>query len=507
MPRVLRLALFATIAGCGFVGIVAAPFAPAAQAQTAAGTGAVSVIRARGVVNPTLAHFVVRSIDQAELDRARAVVLELDTPGGLDSSMRQIIQRVLASSVPVVVYVSPPGGRAGSAGVYIAYAAHVAAMAPNTNIGSATPVAMGEDGEKQMSPEMRAKVTNDAAAYIRSLAEQRGRNGEWAEKAVREGANITAQEALALGVVDVVAADVNDLLRQIDGRTVQTTGGPVTLQTDDAPVQRVEMGFVDALLHVISDPTIAYLLLSLGTMGLFFELSNPGSILPGTVGGICLLLGFYALGALPVNYAGLLLMGFALLLFVVDLFAPTHGILTVGGLVAFLLGSLMLFNVPEAAPWLNLSLWTILSVTGLMGVFFLVAARLVARSMRSKPAVGREALIGQVGRARTALGQNGMVWVDGALWEATAEGGPVAAGERIEVVDVDGLRLRVRPVLDDGATLPPERLIHERRDPSAAPTSSAAPDPRVGAETGKLPTSPASLPSAASGSGAGGEGR
>ena len=446
MARVVRLVLFATIAGSGLLGLLAAPFAASAQAQaTTVAPGSVAVVRARGVVNPTLAHFIGRSIDQAEVDRATTVVIELDTPGGLDSSMRQIIQRILASNVPVVVYVSPPGARAGSAGVYIAYAAHVAAMAPNTNIGSATPVAMGEDGEKQMSPEMRAKVNNDAAAYIRSLAEQRGRNADWAEKAVREGANVTAQQALGLGVIDVIAADVPDLLRQIDGKTVATASGQVAVQAANAPVERVEMGVVDAFLHAISDPTIAYILLSLGTMGLFFELSNPGTLFPGTIGAICLLLGFYALGTLPVNWAGLLLMALALLLFVVDIFAPTHGILTIGGLVAFLLGSLMLFNVPEAASWLSLSLWTILTVTGLMGGFFLAIARLVARSMKQQPAVGREALIGQLGRARTPLNPEGMIWLDGALWKATTDGDPVPAGERVEVLEVDGLQLRVRP--------------------------------------------------------------
>jgi membrane-bound serine protease (ClpP class) len=411
-------------------------------------------VSARGIVNPTLAHYVTRSIDQAERDGAGAVVIALDTPGGLDSSMRQIIQRILAAQVPVVVYVAPPGARAGSAGVYVTYAAHVAAMAPNTNIGSATPVAMGEGGEQQMSPEMRAKVTNDATAYIRSLAEQRGRNADWAEKAVREGANITAQEALSTGVVDIIAADVPDLLRQLDGRTVTTAAGPVTLRTGDAPVQRIEMGLVDAFLHAISDPTIAYILLSLGTMGLFFELSNPGSVLPGTVGGICLLLGFYALGALPVNYAGLLLMAFALLLFVIDVFTPTHGVLTVGGLVSFLLGSLMLFNVPEAAPWLSVSLWTIGGVTGIMAAFFLVVARLVARSQHLKAVTGREGLIGQIGRAKSVLDPDGMVFVGGALWEATVVDGPVPTGARVEIVDVEGLHLLVRPVHDPATASP-----------------------------------------------------
>lgn len=428
----------------GLFGLVGSAVAPTATAQGV--VGGVADVRARGVINPSLAHYLVRAIDQAEQDGRAAVVIEIDTPGGLDSSMRQIIQRILASSVPVVLYVSPPGSRAASAGVYITYSAHVSAMAPNTNIGSATPVAMGENGEQQMSPEMRAKVTNDAVAYIRSLAEQRGRNADWGEKAVREGANVTAQEAARTGVVDLVANDLDDLLRQVDGRTVTTAKGPVTLRTAGAPVERIEMGLVDELLHAIGDPTIAYILISLGTMGMFFELSNPGSILPGVAGGICLLLGFYALGTLPVNYAGLALIGFAFLLFVVDVFAPSHGILTLGGLVSFVLGSLLLFNVPEAAPWIGLSLWTILAVTAVMGGFFVIVAQLVARSHGLKPAVGREALIGQVGRAKTALAPDGMVWVESALWEATAEGGEVPVGARVEVTAVDGLHLLVRPV-------------------------------------------------------------
>src|SRR4051812_36548094 len=435
LVRTIRLSVCVSIVVLGLVGLTGLGIAPPVEAQATAGS--IMDVRARGIVNPTLAQYLSRTIDQAEQDGAPALVIEMDTPGGLDSSMRQIIQRILASRVPVVVYVSPPGSRAGSAGVYITYAAHVAAMAPNTNIGSATPVSMGESGEQQMSPEMRAKVTNDAVAYIRSLAEQRGGNADWAEKAVREGANVTAQEAVKTGVVDLMANDVDDLLRQVDGRTVATAGGPVTLHTAGAPVQRVEMGLVDELLHAISDPTIAYILISLGTMGMFFELSSPGAILPGVAGGICLLLGFYALGTLPVNYAGLLLMGFALLLFVVDVFAPTHGVLTLGGLISFVLGSLLLFNVPEAAPWLGLSLWTIVWVTAIMAGFFVIVAQLVARSHGLKPAVGREALIGQIGRAKTELTPDGMVWVESAFWEATAQSGTIAAGERVEVVSLE----------------------------------------------------------------------
>ncbi len=454
--RVVRLILFSMLLLAGFasslVGAWVPPAgaqatAPAAPVEPTANASTVRVIEARGVINPTLAHYVDRSIVQAEQDGVAIVVVQLDTPGGLDTSMRQIIQRILAARVPVVVYVGPAGGRAGSAGVYITYAAHVAAMAPNTNIGSATPVAMGEGGEQQMSPEMRAKVNNDATAFIRSLAEQHNRNGDWAEQAVRQGANVTAQEALRLGIVDIVAADVPDLMRQLDGRTVTTVAGPVTLHTGALSVERVQMGYVDALLHAISDPTIAYILLSLGTMGLFFELSNPGSVLPGMVGGICLLLGFYALGTLPVNYAGVLLMGFALLLFTVDVFAPTHGVLSTGGLISFILGSLLLFNVPEFGPWLGVSFWTIGGVSTVMAGFFVVVARLVARSQDAQVTTGREGLIGATGEARSALDPGGMVFVDGALWDATAIGGQVAAGERVEVLALEGLRLTVRGVL------------------------------------------------------------
>jgi membrane-bound serine protease (ClpP class) len=439
--RRLGFVLSALMLSLGVLGLIAGLVARPAEAQTS--QPFVEVVSARGIINPSLAHYLARAIDQAEQDQAVALVVEMDTPGGLDTSLREIIQRVLASHVPVMVYVAPPGSRAASAGVYITYAAHVAAMAPNTNIGSATPVSMGEGGEQQMSPEMRAKVTNDAIAYIHSLAEERGRNGDWAEQAVRDGANVPASQALQLGVVDIVAADIDDLLRQADGRTVQTAAGAVVLHTAGLPTQRTEMGLVDGFLHAISDPTIAYILISLGTMGMFFELANPGSILPGVAGGICLLLGFYALGTLPVNYAGLLLMGFAALLFVVDTFAPTHGILSVGGLISFLLGSLLLFNVPGAEAWVSVSIWTIVLVTLSMGVFFLLIARLVTRSYKLQPVSGREGLIGRRGVARTALEPSGMVFVDGALWTATSTSGPIEKGAPVEVLGLDGLHLQV----------------------------------------------------------------
>jgi len=306
---------------------------------------------------------------------------------------------------------------------------------------------------------MRAKITNDAAAYLRSLAERRGRNADWAERAVREAVNVTEQEALRQGIVNVVATDVADLLRQVDGTTVETVAGSVQLQTAQSPIRRFEMSWVEAFLHAISDPTIAYLLLSLGTMGLFLELSNPGSILPGVVGGICLLLGFYALGTLPVNYAGLALMGFALVLFGVDLFAPSHGILTVGGVIAFVLGSLLLFNVPEAGPWLRVSMWVIAAVSVAMSLFFAGMVALAARGLRRKVVTGREGLVGQVGLVRSALDPDGTVFVDGALWEATAADGPILRGERVVVDAVDGLLLLVHPAPDVGMTEPDGREL------------------------------------------------
>ena len=404
----------------------------------------VAVIPLRGIINPAAASFVERAIGHAEESGATAIVIEMDTPGGLDSSMRAIIQRIIASKVAVIVYVSPPGARAGSAGVYITYAAHIAAMAPSTNIGSAHPVAIGDTGEQQISSTMQEKVTNDAVAYIKGLAQSRGRNAEWAEKAVRESVNITSQEALDLNVINVIADDLPTLLDKVDGMTVQLASGKTTLKTKGLPVQRLEMSPLETLLHVISDPTIAYILLSLGTMGLIFELSNPGAILPGVVGGICLLFALYGLGTLPINVAGLLLIAFAFLLFVADIFAPTHGILTAGGTVSFVLGSMMLINTRDA-PFLAISTSAIVAVTLTLTAFFAFVVGAVVRSRRRRPSTGLESLVGQVGTAKTVLNPGGMVFLDGTLWKAISEAGTIAEGELVEVVRPQGLTLVVRP--------------------------------------------------------------
>jgi membrane-bound serine protease (ClpP class) len=430
----------------------------------------------RGIINPVLAEYVGRVIDQAEQRNAAAVVLQLDTPGGLDGSMRQIIQRILASRVPVIVYVAPAGARAGSAGVYITYSAHVAAMAPNTNIGSATPVMMGEGGESKVSPEMRAKINNDAVAYIKSLAEQRGRNVEWAERAVVEGVNVPASEAAQLRVVDFVAADLREVLAKSHGRTVETASGPLVLEIAEAPLETVEMTAVERFLHVISDPTIAYILLSLGSLGLMLELYNPGQFLPGIVGVLCLLLAFYALGTLPVNYAALLLIGFGFLLFIADVLSPTHGILTTGGVISFVLGSLMLFNSADGAPFLQVSLAAIATMTAILLGFFVLVVGAVARSRRRKVTTGREGMVGEIAEVRTRLDPTGFVHVESELWRARTVGRPVEPGEQVRVVGLDGLLAMVEPLLAEPPALPsPPPRPQTVSEPGLAVTTKAAP--------------------------------
>lgn len=315
----------------------------AAAAQGPEAPRPVHVVRLEGVIAPSAVQFITTSLQQAQRDRAVALVIELDTPGGLDVSMRAIIKEIMASEVPIVVYVSPSGARAASAGAFLTLAAHVAAMAPGTNIGAAHPVSMGGEMDKEMA----RKVTNDAAAYIRSIAEKRGRNVKWAEDAVRKSVSATEKEALRLGVIDLVSERLDDLLAKLDGRRVEVPSGPVTLRTKGAPLVRIEPSFRDRVLRVISDPTIAYILLLLGLAGLYFEFSTPGAILPGILGGIFLILAFYAFQTLPINYAGLLLILLAVVLFIAEAMVVSHGILTMGGVVSMLLGSIMLIDSPD----------------------------------------------------------------------------------------------------------------------------------------------------------------
>ncbi len=400
----------------------------------------VYVARVEGIIAPSLGDFFVSTIRKAEDGGAHAIIFELDTPGGLDTSMRVIIKEILRSPTPVIIYVSPSGARAASAGAFITIAAHVAAMAPGTNIGAAHPVQMG-GGETD--EEMTKKIENDAAAYIRGLAERRGRNATWAEDAVRKSVSATATEALNLKVIDLVAANRADLLAKIDGRTVETGAGKITLKTKTARIVEIEMGLRDKVLSVISNPTIAYILLILGMAGLYFELSTPGAILPGVLGGICLILAFYAFHTLPINYAGLLLIILGLILFIAEVKVVSHGILTIGGIVAMILGSLMLIDSP--APFLQISLSAILGVTAATTAFFVFAIGAVFRAHRRQPATGREGLLGQAGVARTRLTPDGLIFIRGEIWNATCEEG-VEPGERVQVTEVTGLKVKVKKI-------------------------------------------------------------
>lgn len=437
---VVRLVLFLMLFSAACAG-------PLTGADT---TSQVVLVRVKGVINPVTAAYIVRGIDTAEKSNARAVVIELDTPGGLMESMREIDQRILASKVPVVVYVSPAGARAASAGTFITMAAHVAAMAPNTSIGAAHPV--GENGQ-DISATMQDKVTNDAVAQIRGLADERGRNADWAETAVRQSKSLGERDALRQNVVDMLADDLPSLLGQIDGREVKTPSGTVVLQTADAAVVTVDLDFMERFLLVLSDPNIAYLLLSLAMTALFLEFSNPGAILPGVVGAIALLLALYSLGTLPVNYAGLALIFLAFILFFAEVKVASHGMLAIGGVIAMGLGSLMLIN--SSAPYLNISRPLIAGVVLATALFFTLVVGAAIRALRTKPASGQEGLIGQVGVARSLLNPEGYVFIQGARWDAVALEDEIQSGEEVLVTGVEGLRLYVVRYLEGRLGLRP----------------------------------------------------
>src|SRR5262250_1251290 len=422
-----RLAGFAALAVVlSFVGLASAAPAP------------VATIELEGVISPVTLRLVGIAIDRAQAERAQALVIQLDTPGGLERSMRGIVQRMMNAEVPVIVYVAPTGARAASAGVFITMAAHVAAMAPATNIGAASPVALGGGTADKT---MMKKVENDAAAFIRTVALKRGRNADWAEKAVREAVAITERDALKLKVIDLIASSVPDLLEKVDGRTIELPKGPVTLATKGAPVRPIEIGFRDRFLNVITDPNIAYVLMMLGMLGLFFELSNPGVTLPGVIGGICLILAFFAFQSLPINYAGLLLILFGIVLLIAEIKIVSHGVLAIGGMVSMALGSLMLFDAPEVG--FRVSWWIIGSmVLGTAGIFMFVVTAGV-RALGRPALTGAEGLVGRTATVRERLGPEGQVFVSGEIWRAIAEGEAFEPGAQVRIVAVDGLTLKV----------------------------------------------------------------
>jgi membrane-bound serine protease (ClpP class) len=394
----------------------------------------VTIIELEGPINPGAAAFLTRGLEDAEKSGSELVIIRLDTPGGLVPSMRMMVKGIMNSPVPVVVYVAPKGAGAASAGVMITVSAHVAAMAPGTNIGAAHPVgAGGKDIDKDMSE----KVVNDMASYGRGIAQDKGKNAEWVEKAIRESVSITAEEAVEKKVVDLVAADIDELLKLLDGREIQLKQGKVTLKTKDLAKLYYKPGFRDTILRIIGDPNIAYILMMIGLAGLYFELAHPGAVFPGVVGAISLILAFYSFQTLPVNYAGLLLIALAVIFFIAEIKVASYGILSLGGIVSLTLGSIMLFE--DVGVSLRLMAPTIV----LIGGFFVIVSTLAFRAYRAKPQSGVEGLIGEVGIVQKPVDPEGLVFVHGEYWRATSSE-KLEPGEMVAVEEVTGLLLKVR---------------------------------------------------------------
>ena len=422
-----------------FISVLAGSVSLLAQSQDAS-TSHVDVIAVDGSINPAVDDFIRESIARAKSNGARAMIIQLDTPGGLLNSTRTIVKEMLGAEVPVMVYVSPSGAGAGSAGVFITLAAHIAAMAPGTNIGAAHPVA---GGGQEVKGVMGEKIENFTASFSESIAQKRGRNTEWAIQAVRKSVAITEKEALKKKVIDIVAADIDDLLRQADGRKVDLNGRQTVLAVKSARIVRYDMSIKQKILNAIADPNIAYILMMAGFLGLYMEFAHPGVIFPGVAGTICLLLAFASLQVLPLNHTGLALLLFGLALLVGEAFFPSFGVLGIGGIVSLALGSLLLFDTPTSDFGVDRSI--VFTAVATVGSFVLAISYLVFRSQKAKPTLGTEGLIGEFGEARTKLAPTGRIFVHGEHWSAEADGA-IEIGERVRVVGYDGMRLKVTRV-------------------------------------------------------------
>ncbi len=405
-------------------------------------SGSVHVITIDGGISPATADFIHGSIEQAREEGVECLIIRLNTPGGLLKSTRDIVSDFLTSPVPIVVYVSPAGSQSASAGAFLTLSAHVAAMAPGTNIGAAHPVGIQGD---QPDSIMSEKATNDAAAFIRAISEKRKRNVDWAEDAVRKSISNTETEALRLHVIDLIAPTLEALIDSLDGKRIELDGREVTLHTEEATVVEIEMDFKHRLLDVLSDPNIAYIFLLLGMYGLLFELYNPGSVLPGVVGAISLILAFYSLNTLPVSYAGLALIAVGIILFILEIKITSYGLLTIGGLVSLFLGSIMLVDPASPLEIVSVSLSVIIPIVLFTAAFFAFALGAGVRAQRRKPTTGVERLVGTEAEVVSALEPNGQVMVHGEIWNATTAGETVKVGSRVSVTSVQGLRLFVRP--------------------------------------------------------------
>jgi membrane-bound serine protease (ClpP class) len=404
-------------------------------------TPKVHVISVDATINPATADFIHESIQRAQNDGAECLVIRLNTPGGLLKSTRVIVSDLLSSPLPVIVYVAPSGSQSASAGTFITLAAHIAAMAPGTNIGAAHPVGM-QGAEKDSI--MNEKATNDAAAFIRTISEKRQRNVRWAEDAVRKSISITETEALKDSVIDVVAATTQALLDSVDGKTVDVNGTKRILHTRGAEITQFDMDWKHKILDLLSDPNIAYIFFLLGIYGLMFELYNPGSILPGVVGVIAMIIALYSLHTMPINYAGLALIVFGIILFIIEIKVTSYGLLTVGGIISLALGSIMLINSESSLEFIRISWSVIVPAVLLTAAFFAFAVGMGIRAQRRKPTTGIEGLVGEVGEAITTLNPNGRVRVHGEIWNATSDEGKIAAGTSIIVLSIQNLQLRVK---------------------------------------------------------------
>jgi membrane-bound serine protease (ClpP class) len=401
-----------------------------------------NVITISSAITPTVAQYVMENISDAAKNRAEGLIILLDTPGGLDLAMRDIAKSLLNAPIPVIVFVYPSGARAASAGVIITVAAHIAAMAPGTNIGAAHPVGMGIGSG--MDKTMTQKVENDAAASARSIAKQRHRNEEWVERAVRRSESITAEEALKHQVIDFTAVDVKDLLKKINGREIELASGNKIIRTVGAVISDHPMPVREKILVVLSDPNIAYILLLIGLAGLYFELAHPGVILPGVIGGISLILSFFAMQTLPVNYAGVALILFGVILFIAEIKIMSHGLLTIGGIISLVMGSLMLFKSPD--PALRVSFDIMIPSLAVITLFFVVVMGLVIRAQLRKKHTGKEGMIGQEGKAMADIYEEGKVLIRGEYWNAVSDS-KISSGRTVQVIRVEeGLKIRVKEI-------------------------------------------------------------
>ncbi len=400
----------------------------------------INVIKVDDSINPGTAEFIKKAITKSESDGAACLVIELDTPGGLVTSMKKIVKAILNSGVPVIVYVAPSGAQAASAGTMITLAAHIAAMAPGTNIGAAHPVGpAGKDVEKTMNE----KIVNDLVAFTKSIAAQRKRNLKWVERAIRKSESITAAEALKLKVIDLIAANMDELIKKIDGRKVKVADKTVVLKVKGLPIRTIEQTLRDKILKTLSDPNIAYILMMIGLAGLYFELAHPGAILPGVIGGISLILAFFAFQTLPVNYAGFLLIALAIIFFILEIKITSYGMLSIAGVISLVLGSLMIF--PGKQDYLRVSYQVFVPTVIIVSVFFVVVASLAFRAQIAKPRTGSAGLIGEIGEVREVRGNRLKIFVHGELWNGISDD-HLNVGDRVRVVRVENLKLKVEKI-------------------------------------------------------------